>query len=56
VSKVSFGSVTLAYGAEDGGKKLRVFLNRDVTAKAGSVSLAVETKDGAILAANLEVK
>ena len=56
VAKVRFGSRSLAFSPEDDGKKLRVFLSREATAKAGRVSLAVEGKDGKILTANVDVK
>jgi len=55
VAKVSFGKEILTFSVEEG-KKLRVFLSRDVTAKPGRVSLAVEAKDGAITNADLDVQ
>jgi len=55
VAKVRFGSRSLAFSPEDDGKKLRVFLSREVTEKGGRVTLAVEGKDGKILAASVEV-
>ncbi|MCL4177965.1 MAG: hypothetical protein KJ072_09505 [Verrucomicrobia bacterium] len=56
VGKVRFASDGLDYSAEDGGKKLRVFINRKVTEKVGRVSLTVEAKDGSILAADVDVR
>lgn len=56
VSKVSFGTATLLFNIQDDGNKLSVFLNRDVTGKPGRVSLAVETKQGTVLAANVDVQ
>jgi hypothetical protein len=56
VTNVSFANTNLVYFPDPDGKKLHVFLTRDVTAKTGPVALPVRTKDGSTHIANVNVK
>jgi hypothetical protein len=56
VTNVTFGGTNLIYYADSNGQKLHVFLTRAVTSQSGPVALPVQTKDGSVQIANINVQ
>jgi hypothetical protein len=56
VTNVFFSTTVLKFSPENSGKTLRVFLNRDVTAKQGTATLAIQLKDNSLLSQDITIQ